>query len=122
MGRWLADAILQQRPRIACPTLGKMSKRRTWRIYFAVDGVHLGVEGVMQYFFHIRTGMTRIVDDEGLGCADIAAVRAEMLASAKDLAAASIRSGSGVDGRILEIEDDSGNVIETFPIRGILHG
>jgi hypothetical protein len=75
----------------------------------------------MQYFFHIRAGAARILDEEGLEFPDIAAARAEMRASAVDLATAALRAGVGVDERILELEDDSGHIIETFPIRGIFH-
>lgn len=75
----------------------------------------------MQYFFHIRAGAARILDEEGLELSDIAAARAEMRASAKDLALAAVRAGAGVDARILELEDERGNVIETLPIRAILH-
>lgn len=75
----------------------------------------------MQFFVHIRTGNTRIPDEEGIELHDIVAARAELRASAMDLATAAIRGGAGVDARILELEDEDGNVLETLPIRAILH-
>jgi hypothetical protein len=75
----------------------------------------------MQYFFHIRADNVRIPDEEGMELPNISAARAEMRASAMDLAMAAIRIGAGVDARALELEDKCGNIIETLPIRGVLH-
>jgi hypothetical protein len=74
-----------------------------------------------QYYFHIRAGIDRIVDDEGMDFGDVADAHAEMRASAADLAAAAIRSGLGVDTRSLELEDEDGRILDIMPIRNILH-
>lgn len=74
-----------------------------------------------QFFFHIRAGAVRISDEEGLDFRDRVEALGEMRASARDLALASIRSGGGVDSRIIELEDARGNVLETLPIRSVLH-
>jgi hypothetical protein len=52
---------------------------------------------------------------------DTLAAQAELRASAKDLAMASIRAGAGVDSRVLELENEDGILLETLPIRSILH-
>jgi hypothetical protein len=75
----------------------------------------------MQYFFHIRVSGTFLIDEEGLEFPDIYGARAEMRASAIDLTEAALRKGPGVEGGVIELEDETGNIVEVFPIRTVLH-
>jgi len=73
------------------------------------------------YFFHIRKEGVRIPDDEGVDLRDLCAARNELLASAQDLVAADMRAGLGVTDDSIEMEDAFGRLIETMPIRRLLH-
>ena len=74
-----------------------------------------------RFFFHIRHGRVFIPDDEGMELRDICAARAELLASAEDLALAEMRAGRAVGSQTIEIEDAAGLLLECMPIRRTLH-
>lgn len=73
------------------------------------------------FHFNIRNGAELIRDDEGRVLPDIEAARDEARSSAKELAAQEYRETHHVDGRIIEITDAQGRVIETLPLRSVLH-
>lgn len=75
----------------------------------------------MQYFFHIRLSDALLIDEEGLEFRDISGALAELRASAIDLTEAALRKGPGVEGGVIELEDEAGNIVEVFPIRTVLH-
>lgn len=75
----------------------------------------------MLYFVHILTGDKIIPDEEGLELADLPAARAELRASAIDLAMAACQSGKGTQGQIVELRDATGTLIEHLLIRNVLH-
>lgn len=75
----------------------------------------------MQYFFHIRLSDTLLIDEEGLEFRDISGALAELRASAIDLTQAALRKGPGVEGGVIELEDETGNIVEVFPLRAVLH-
>ncbi len=72
------------------------------------------------FYFHIRAGSVRIPDDEGMELRDLGAAQVELRASAQDLAMACIRSGAGVDARVVELEDEEGKILDALPIRSVL--
>jgi hypothetical protein len=74
---------------------------------------------MMHYYFHIRTEGRVVLDEEGLSMPDLQAARTELRASASDLATAEMRAGRTAVGTI-EIEDETGNLIETLAIRQML--
>ena len=80
-----------------------------------------GTSSMSHFYFHIRAGAVCIPDEEGMDFRDATAARAELRASAVDLAMAAIRAGGGVDARSVEMEDEDGNVLDTLPIRSVLH-
>ena len=73
------------------------------------------------YFFHIRSAGVRIPDDEGVYLRDLHAAHRELLASAQDLVGADMRAGRGVADDAIELEDASGHLLESMPIRRVLH-
>jgi hypothetical protein len=75
----------------------------------------------MRFFFNIRDGETLIPDDEGVILPDIESARDEARISAKELAAEEFKATRHVDGRVIEITDPLGRVIERLPLKGVLH-
>jgi len=75
----------------------------------------------MRFFFNIRDGDTLIRDDEGLMLPDIETAREEARSSAQELAVEEFKATRHVDGRVIEITDPQGRVIETVPLKSILH-
>jgi hypothetical protein len=73
------------------------------------------------FHFNIRDGADVIRDEEGMILPDIETARDEARSSAKELAAQEYREKHEVDGRIIEITDSRGRVIEIFPLRNVLH-
>ena len=65
-----------------------------------------------RYFFHIRKGDTFIEDHDGKDMPDLAAARAEALASARDLLAERLRAGQIVNGQSFEILDENGAIVD----------
>jgi hypothetical protein len=73
-----------------------------------------------RYYFHIRVGETIIPDDEGILLDGPRSARAEMRASAHDLAMAIANHGRPLDGQAVEIWDAQGRLIDSMPlIRGL---
>jgi hypothetical protein len=64
-----------------------------------------------RYFFHIRQGNAVLIDDEGLLLRDVDAAIFEAFQSTKDLTAASIRAGRGLDNSLIEVIDESGHIL-----------
>lgn len=69
------------------------------------------------YFFHIRDGDTLIVDEEGRYCQDLETALAEGRKSALELAAEQVKAGQLVDGSVIEVTDQAGNVSVKIPLR-----
>jgi len=77
--------------------------------------------GMSRYYFHIRHGGAFIPDDEGMELKDFQAARAELLASAADLAMAEMRAGRSIGNQTIEIEDAAGRLLDAVPVRHTLH-
>lgn len=75
----------------------------------------------MQYYFHIRAEGASVLDDEGIDFPNISAARIEMRASAEDLIRAALDAGTRLDARAIDLEDESGSIIETYWVRNIFH-
>ena len=76
----------------------------------------------MRYFFHVRDGERVIPDREGSELPDFKSARAEAQSSARDFAIDSLRGGAAVNGRRIEIADDSGVVLESMLVRDVTLG
>jgi hypothetical protein len=75
----------------------------------------------MRYFFHVRDRQGLIRDHEGSELADLAAARIEARLSACDFAMEDLKRGGPVMVREIEIEDEKGRVLDTMPVRGVVH-
>jgi hypothetical protein len=72
-----------------------------------------------RYFFHIRQGDQTIIDDEGVECESLDAVRDEALQSAREIMSNDFRSGpAGVD-RIV-IKDSKGDIVHELPFQAAI--
>ena len=74
----------------------------------------------MRFYFHVRTQDCLVIDDEGTDLPDIAAARGEARESAKDFIMDDLRGGEPVFGRLIEITNGAGVLIEAMPIVGAL--
>ncbi len=73
-----------------------------------------------RYFFHIRQGVQTIIDDEGIECESLDAVRDEALQSAREIMSNDFRSGpAGVD-RIFVIKDSKGDIVHELPFQAAI--
>lgn len=73
------------------------------------------------YFFHMRDGEYLIKDDEGSVFEDVETAAHELRASARDWALQIIRSGQKIDGQVMEMLDEQGNVRLSLPLRLIVN-
>ena len=71
-------------------------------------------------FFHVRDGGLLLEDKDGTDLPDLDAAVAEARASAREIAADSLRSDEVIDGRTIEITDDTQAVLATVLIRDVL--
>lgn len=74
----------------------------------------------MRYFFNIREGNEVIPDNEGDELADPAEAAFEARMIARDMVIETLRAGREIDGRQIEITDESGNVIQTMKVRAVV--
>jgi hypothetical protein len=72
---------------------------------------------VPRYFLHIRSEGQLIRDEEGANVADVAAARELAVQGARDLLAEKLRTGEPLDGDVIEITDDAGNVVDLVRFR-----
>jgi len=73
-----------------------------------------------RYFFHIRDGETVIRDNKGTELPDLEAAQFEARMHARDLVVDCLRSGREIDGRRIEIADESGATLESTTVRSVL--
>lgn len=73
-----------------------------------------------RFYFHIRLGDQIVIDQEGSDLPDTAAARAEALASARQILADAIRSGSEAVPEAFVIADSEGRELETVPFAVVL--
>lgn len=73
-----------------------------------------------RYYFHIRDRDKLIEDTEGQEFLDEAAIRAEALASARELLAEGILLGETMEHRTFEIMDARGGIVATIPFSDAL--
>jgi hypothetical protein len=76
---------------------------------------------VPRYYLHIRSGDELIVDEEGSDLPDLEAAREETLLGARDMLVENFRAGEALDGDVVEITDEGGNLLDTVPVRYALH-
>ena len=65
-----------------------------------------------RYYFHIRNGQALVRDEEGMECADIAAVRREAFLSARDIVRSTLKSEVMGNAAVIEVQDEQGRAID----------
>lgn len=73
-----------------------------------------------RYFINIHDGSETIADLEGKDYRDLAHAHEEATHAARDMAAELVREGNLIDGRVVEICDERGNVVDSFAIRDVV--
>jgi hypothetical protein len=72
------------------------------------------------YYFHVRDEKLLLEDKEGTDLPDLASAFTEARASAREIAADSLKANEAIDGRQIEIVDATGTVLGAIPIREVV--
>jgi hypothetical protein len=75
---------------------------------------------VPRYHFNVRQGSNVIRDIAGEELPDLKTAQFEARISARELLLESILAEEEIDGRLIEIADDTGKVIETVKVRDMM--
>ena len=70
-----------------------------------------------RFFFNIREGDDLIEDPDGTLLSDLTSAISEANGAARELLAAQIRNGRSVDGRSIEIADETRTVVAVIALR-----
>jgi hypothetical protein len=73
-----------------------------------------------RYYFHLWEGDRRSPDLEGSDLSDLNAAIEEARDAARDIAVDLLRSKEPIDGRRIEITDESGKSLITVSVRDVL--
>ena len=73
-----------------------------------------------RYFFNIRQGDQTIIDDEGVECESLDAVRDEALQSAREIMSNDFRSGAAGVDRMFVIKDSKGDIVHELPFQAAI--
>jgi hypothetical protein len=74
-----------------------------------------------KFYFHIRDDAGLIPDEEGMELPDIDAARKEAETGAREILADALRAHKEVDGKRIEIANQSGEVLDSFKVRDLLN-
>jgi hypothetical protein len=72
---------------------------------------------IKRFFFNIREGDELIEDPDGTLLLDLTSAISEANGAARELLAAQIRNGRSVDGRSIEIADETRTVVAVIALR-----
>lgn len=75
-----------------------------------------------RFFFNIREGDELIEDPDGTLLSDLTSAISEANGAAPQLLAAEIRNGRSVDGRSIEIADETRTFVAVIALRSIVAG
>ena len=73
-----------------------------------------------RYFFHVREGSTLNRDDEGQELPDVEAARREAIATGREILGEKLLHGGSLNGRSIEIADETGRVVDVVNARDVL--
>lgn len=73
-----------------------------------------------RYYFHIRDHEHVAKDEEGTELDGLEAAKIEARTSAQDLAIDRLRAAKPIDGRKVEVTDESGKIVYVFPVRDLV--
>jgi hypothetical protein len=74
-----------------------------------------------RYFFHVREGDTLHTDSEGQELADAPAARLEAINTCREILGEKLLHGGELNGRIIEIADESGQVLDRVGSNDVLY-
>ena len=73
-----------------------------------------------RYYFHVRDGADLLLDEEGAEFPGRDGALAEAISSARDIVASQVRDGQVVGDALIEITDESGQLVETLQMRSVI--
>lgn len=73
-----------------------------------------------RYFFHVREGVDLTRDIEGQDLPNAEAARTEAIRASREMAGEKLLHGGALDGRQIEIADETGRVVDVVPDRDVL--
>jgi len=73
-----------------------------------------------RYFFHVREGSTLHRDTEGQELPDAEAARREAINSSREMLGEKLLHGGALNGRTIEIADETGYVVDVVNSRDVL--
>jgi hypothetical protein len=74
-----------------------------------------------KFYFHIRDDAGVIPDEEGMELPDLGAARKEAEEGAREILANALMAHKEVDGKKIEIANQSGEVLASLKVRDILN-
>ena len=74
----------------------------------------------MRYFFNIKDGEKITPDPEGSELPDPVAANFEARMIARDMMIERLKAGRELDGQIIEIADESGNVVQAIKVKEVV--
>jgi hypothetical protein len=82
--------------------------------------INNGVKVMPRYFFHVREGSTLHRDAEGQELPDAEAARREAINSGREMLGEKLLHGGALNGRTVEIADETGHVVDVVNSRDVL--
>jgi hypothetical protein len=73
-----------------------------------------------RYYFHVREGGTLNRDEEGQELPDAEAARKEAISAAREILGDKLLHGGSLNGRAIEIADETGHVVDEINSRDVL--
>ena len=73
-----------------------------------------------RYFFHVREGSVLHRDEEGQELSDAEAARREAISSSREMLGEKLLHGGALNGRNIEIADETGHVVDVINSRDVL--
>ena len=74
-----------------------------------------------RYFFHVREGSEISRDAEGQILPDAEAARREAIAASREILGEKLLHGGALDGRVVEIADETGRIVDTVNAEDVLY-
>jgi hypothetical protein len=72
------------------------------------------------FYFHLRSGVQLIPDDQGQDLPDVSAARREAILSARDILAAAVRANQAEVPDAIVIADEAGRALDAVPLAEVL--
>jgi hypothetical protein len=73
-----------------------------------------------RYYFHVREGADISRDVEGQDLPDVEAARREAISTSREILGEKLLHGGSINGRIIEIADETGRVVDEVSATDVL--